>query len=90
MGKKKVESAPSGREPASALPAELEGQPHFGIRQGVAENVILQSLFGNRFYFCPKVKVWDEGRVCEVVGSRKFDVTDSLQPYLLKKYRRKE
>jgi hypothetical protein len=50
-------------------------------------NVIYRSTLTGEFYFAPKVRVLSENARC-VVG-RKFDVTDALQPYLSKKYRRK-
>lgn len=47
----------------------------------------LFSLLGNRVFFCPRVRVMP-GEVRLVVGE-KYDITDDLQPYLLKKYRKK-
>lgn len=49
-------------------------------------NVVYRSVLTDRFYFAPKVKVLGE-RTRLVVG-RKYDVTDSLQPFLLKKFRK--
>ena len=46
------------------------------------------SFIGNRIFFCPKVRVVSE-TVRSVVGAR-YDITDDLQPYLKKKYRRSE
>ena len=50
-------------------------------------NKALLSTITNRIFFCPRVKVLDE-RLRSVVGA-KHDITDDLQPYLLKKYRKK-
>ena len=50
-------------------------------------NRVLFSLVGQRVFFAPKVKVLANG-VRLVVG-KKFDVTEDLQPYLLKRYRQK-
>ncbi len=51
-------------------------------------NVLWRSPLTGRFYFAPKVKVLDEAVRC-VVG-RKYDVTEALQPYLLKRFRRRQ
>lgn len=42
--------------------------------------------WSHRFYYCPKVVVYDENGWMEVVGN-KIDVTADLQPYLLACYR---
>lgn len=49
---------------------------------------VLFSALGGRIFFCTKVRVMPNG-VRMVVG-KKYDVTEDLQPYLLKKHRRKE
>lgn len=46
------------------------------------------SFIGNRIFFCPKVRVVSE-TVRSVVG-KKYDITDDLQKYLQKRYRRGE
>jgi hypothetical protein len=48
-------------------------------------NRVLFSVMTNRAFFCPRVKVLEDG-VRLVVG-KKYDVTADLQPYLLKKHR---
>ena len=48
-------------------------------------NRVVFSVITQRIFFCPCLKVLDNG-VREVVGN-KYDVTADLQPYLLKKYR---
>lgn len=50
-------------------------------------NVLYRAGLTGDFYFAPKVRVLD-GNARLVVG-RKYNVTSALQPYLLKKYRRK-
>lgn len=50
-------------------------------------NVVYRSVLTERFYFAPKVKVL--GEKTRLVVGRKYDVTDSLQPFLLKKFREK-
>lgn len=50
-----------------------------------AYNKVLVSLISKRIFFCQKVRVMGDG-VYKIVG-RKFDITDDLQPYLLKKYK---
>lgn len=57
----------------------------------MAEYVFNQILFSSltqRFYFVRKAKVRGDG-ILEVVG-KKVDVTESIQPFLAKKYRAKE
>ncbi len=49
-------------------------------------NVLWRSTLTGQFYFAPKVRVLSETVRC-VVG-RKYDVTEALQPYLLKKFRK--
>ena len=51
------------------------------------KNRAMFSYIGNRIFFCPRVRVLNE-RLRKVVG-KKYDITDDLQPYLLKKYRKK-
>ena len=50
-------------------------------------NTAFLSVLSNRIFFCPRVRVLNE-RLRKVVG-KKYDITDALQPYLLKKYRKK-
>lgn len=50
-------------------------------------NMAFFSVLGNRIFFCPRVRVLND-RLRKVVGE-KYDITDDLQPYLLKKYRKK-
>lgn len=54
----------------------------------VANQIMHSRLYGNQFYFVPKSEVIGEN-VCRVVG-KKYDVTDSIQPYLSAKYRRRK
>jgi hypothetical protein len=49
-------------------------------------NVLYRSGLGD-FWFAPKVRVL--GETTRLVVGRKYNVTDALQPYLLKKFRRK-
>jgi hypothetical protein len=49
-------------------------------------NQVFRSALTDRFYFAPKVKVL--GEKTRLVVGRKYDVTDSLQPFLLKKFRK--
>lgn len=49
-------------------------------------NVLYRSGFGD-FWFAPKVRVL--GETTRLVVGRKYNVTAALQPYLLKKFRRK-
>ena len=51
-------------------------------------NVLYRSELTGQFYFAPKVKVLNNN-ICVVVG-KKYDVTEQLQPYLLKKFRKRE
>jgi hypothetical protein len=48
-------------------------------------NVVYQSVLSGRFYFARKVKVL--GPRTRLVVGRKVDITESLQPFLLKKFR---
>lgn len=50
-------------------------------------NVLYRAGLTGDFYFAPKVKVMD-GTTRLVVG-RKYNVTEALQPYLLKKFRKR-
>ena len=50
-------------------------------------NVLYRAALTGDFFFAPKVRVL-AGNVRLVVG-RKYNVTASLQPYLLKKFRKK-
>jgi len=50
-------------------------------------NVLYRASLTGEFWFAPKVRVLGETTRC-VVG-RKYNVTDALQPYLLKKFQRK-
>ena len=50
-------------------------------------NVVYRSSLTDRFYFAPKVKRLNDS-VNLVVG-KKYDITDQLQPFLLKRFRRK-
>jgi hypothetical protein len=49
-------------------------------------NVVYRSVLTDRFYFAPKVKVI--GEKTRLIIGRKYDVTDSLQPFLLKRFRK--
>jgi hypothetical protein len=49
-------------------------------------NRVLFSAITNRAFFCPRVKVLEDGG--RLVIGKKYDVTSDLQPYLLKKHRR--
>ncbi len=54
-----------------------------------AHHVVMQGSLTGQFYYCKKVKVLDGPGAAhhfQVVGE-KIDITDWLQPYLLKKYR---
>lgn len=51
-------------------------------------NVLYRAGPTGEFFFAPKVKIVGVNVRC-VVG-RKYNVTDALQTYLLKKFRRKE
>lgn len=44
------------------------------------------SVLGNRIYFVPRSRVV-RGSIRKVVG-KKYDITDDLQPLLLKKFRK--
>lgn len=57
------------------------------LRPELERNVLFRSPLTGQFYFAPKVRVLSETIRC-VVG-RKYDVTAALQPYLLKKYRKR-
>ena len=50
-------------------------------------NVVYRSSLTGRFYFAPKVRMLSKTVRC-VVG-RKYDITDQIKPYLLKKCRPK-
>jgi hypothetical protein len=50
-------------------------------------NQVFRSTLTGQWYFAPKVKVIGKG-VRLVVG-RKYDITDRIEPFLLKKWRRK-
>lgn len=51
-------------------------------------NEVFRSELTGQFYFVPKARILENG-VRLVVG-KKHDITDQLQPFLLKKFRRKE
>lgn len=50
-------------------------------------NVVAFSSLTKKFFFCPKMKVL-EGGVLQVVGE-KYDVTEDLQKFVQKRYRRR-
>jgi len=50
-------------------------------------NVVYRSSLTGQFYFAPKVRVMS-GTTRLVVG-KKYDITDQIQPFLLKRFRRK-
>ena len=50
-------------------------------------NIVYRSTLTGQFYFAPKVRVMDKGVRC-VVG-KKHDITDQIQPFLMKKFRKK-
>ena len=51
-------------------------------------NQVFRSPLTGQWYFAPKVRVLNDG-LCVVVG-RKYDITDHIEPFLLKKWRRKK
>ena len=51
-------------------------------------NTVFRSTLTGRFYFVPKARVLTD--TTRVVVGKKYDITDQLQPFLLKKFRRKE
>jgi hypothetical protein len=63
-------------------------QTPVGAQVTEEKNRLVWSPFTGRFYFAPRSRVVD-GKVWKIVG-RKYDVTDDLQRYLSKKYRREE
>jgi hypothetical protein len=62
------------------------------VKAEYERNRALFSVIGNRVFFCPRAKVLKDSkgdaRILLVVG-KKYDITDDLQPYLLKRYRTK-
>jgi hypothetical protein len=59
---------------------------HADLSEQYERNVVYRSVLTDRFYFAPKVKVL--GEKTRLVVGKKYDVTDSLQPFLLKKFRK--
>lgn len=51
-------------------------------------NVLYRSELTGQFYFAPKVKVLNNN--IRLVVGKKYDVTEQLQPFLLKKFRKRE
>ena len=51
------------------------------------KNVLFRSPLTGEFFFAPKVRVLD--RTVRLVVGRKYNVTEALQPYLLKKFKRR-
>lgn len=50
-------------------------------------NQVYRSSLTGQWYFAPKVRVLDHG--IRVVVGRKYDITAAVEPFLLKKWRRK-
>lgn len=50
-------------------------------------NVVYRSSLSGHFYFAPTVRVMEHG--IRVVVGRKYDITRYLEPYLLKRWRRR-
>ena len=50
-------------------------------------NVVYRSSLTGQFYFAPKVRVMSE--TTRLVVGKKYDITDHIQPFLLKRFRRK-
>ena len=50
-------------------------------------NVVFQGALSKRFYFAPKVRIMSP--TVRLVVGKKYDITDHLQPFLLKRFRRK-
>ena len=48
---------------------------------------VMRSLIDNKLYFVPKARVLEDG-IRRVIG-KKYDISESLQPLLLQKYRLK-
>ena len=50
-------------------------------------NVVYRSSLTGQFYFAPKVRRLND--TVNLVVGKKYDITNQLQPFLLKRFRRK-